>query len=140
MKPDLKIDAEIAWRKELIKRLEYPLHQLMRAWDKEIEKANKRIQELAKYESYEDAQTAYGYEEITMAELERLEKLFNGEQEEHEPTTIEIAANELKEYIFRLYSDIKSLNWEKLTPEECHRIEMETEERHARHEARKLSY
>ncbi|MDR1001699.1 MAG: hypothetical protein LBL82_00290 [Oscillospiraceae bacterium] len=133
------IDFEIAWRELLLKRLKNPLKLLRSAQDKEQAEILKRTQELAQYESYEDAHEAYAYAEITSDELERIRKMFERTEDNPEITVIDAATDELQKFVNRLRSDIRCFKWEKLTPEEQRRIEQESEERRLRYEARKNS-
>ncbi|GHU47910.1 hypothetical protein FACS1894120_6210 [Clostridia bacterium] len=133
-----EIKFEIEWRKELIKRLEYPRKQLCSAREREKEKRTKQTQKLMKYESYDDAQEAYGYAEITAAELKRIEKMFDSLEDEPNLSISRAAYNELGNFLRRLRSDIRSLEWENLPDSEKERIERETAERHAKHNSKHL--
>jgi len=121
---------EIKWRKELIKRLEQPLKLLHTAQEKETEKAIERAAKLAQYGSYEEAQDAYGYDYITLAELDRIKDIFDGVENKPEQTAIGAATDELFHFVSRLRSDIRSFEWEMLPDAEKERIERESEERH----------
>jgi hypothetical protein len=129
---------EIKWRKELIKRLEQPLKLLYAAQEKETKKAIERAAKLAQYSSYEEAQDAYGYDYITLAELDRIKQLFDGVEDKPEQTIIGAATDELFHILSRLRSDIRSFEWETLPDAEKERIERESEERHAIVEMRRL--
>jgi hypothetical protein len=122
---------EIEWRKLLIKRLENPLKLLQAAQGNETQKAIEKTSKLVKFDSYEDAQEAYGYGDITMDELDRIKDMFDGAENKPEQTSIGAATDELFHIISRLRSDVRSFEWTLLPDEEKERIERASEERHA---------
>jgi hypothetical protein len=129
-------DFEIAYRKELIKRLEYPMKQLEAALKKEEQKEEAHKKKLAQYSDEYEALDAYGYGFITEAEYERIKKIFSGE-DTRELSVIEAARAELSDFIFKLEGDVRSLEWSKLSPEKQAEIERKNEERKAEIKRRK---
>jgi Lhr-like helicase len=107
------------------------LKRLQSAVEKETQKAIEQTIKLAQYSSYEDAQEAYGYGNITFDEFERVAKLFEGLEEKPKVTAVGAAHDELAHFISRLRREIRGFEWEMLPDEEKERIERETEERHA---------
>jgi hypothetical protein len=78
-----------------------------------------------------ETQDAYGWEQITSDELDRIKRLFDGLEDEPEQTVIGAATDELWHFVTRLRSDIRSFEWETLPDEEKERIERESAERRA---------
>lgn len=76
----------------LIKKCEKPV-------SKEIERRKQKLDKLkCEYETYEDAQTAYGFGEITQAEFEKLQDFFaNKENQEDEKSIKELYLRFLKQ-------------------------------------------
>jgi hypothetical protein len=126
---DSATKLEIAWRQELLARLQAPLNVLKRKAGKEQEKRLARARALSGYESAEEAHDAYGYGEITYAEYLLVEKHFN--HKEHADgeamTAAEAALDELQGFTRRLQSQIKDLKWSALPEEEKQRIQASNE-------------
>lgn len=129
---------EIRARKELQKRLQFPLELLDKAAKKEKAKRAARVENARQYESYTDAQDAYGYGMITEEEFDAIvEALELGEEYiENTISPVEIAAQMLHEYVGRLARDVAGFEFELLPEKEQNRIRQKNEEILARRAAR----
>lgn len=138
----IEIQLEIKARKELIKRLAYPLDQLIKADAKERAKREERAAALSEYKTKEEAHDAYGYDLITYDEYQAIcEALEAGEKYVAETMTpVSLAMKILRDFIRRMESESRSLEFELLSPEEqAKRIEAaekQREEMKARRERR----
>lgn len=74
---DVKI--EITAYEIVVKELKAAISRIQKRVDREIAKWEKSVQHAAGYESFEDAQNAYGYDEITLDELDNIGRIFNDE-------------------------------------------------------------
>jgi len=117
---------EIAWRKELVKRLQSPMNSLTRKITKEQELKQKRLEELKKYSTPEEAHDAYGYGYITWDEYEQIRQDFDTADKIVSP--VEAARDELQSIIARLASEIRYFEWDKLSDAEKLEIEQKNEE------------
>jgi len=130
---------EIKSRKELLKRLSYPLEQLRRADEKEEDQRAKQAIMLSEYESVEDAQEAYGYGHITEAEYDLITDIFEGAENAERLTPVSLALKILMEFMGQMQREIRSIEWEMLSPEERERIARANEARKAEIEARRVA-
>ncbi|MDD3231450.1 MAG: hypothetical protein PHE09_19895 [Oscillospiraceae bacterium] len=139
-----ELQLEIKARKELIKRLAYPLDQLTKADAKERSKREERTAALSEYKTQEDAHEAYGYDVITEEEYQAIcEALEAGEKYVTETMTpVSLAMKILRDFIRHMESELRSLEFELLPPEEQTRrmeaAEKHREEMEARRERRRL--
>ena len=125
---DSATKLEIAWRKELLARLQAPLKVLKRKAGREQEQRLARAQELSVYESAEEAHEAYGYGYITWNEYSAIQDRFNS----IEPGSVAMSAAEaaldaLEEFMRRLHGEIKEYEWSALPEEEQQRIQASSE-------------
>ena len=140
-----ELQLEIKARKELVKRLAYPLDQLSKADAKERTKREERAAALSEYKTQEDAHEAYGYDLITEEEYQAIcEALEAGEKYVTETMTpVSLAMKILRDFIRRIESESRSLEFELLPPEEqtkrMEAAEKQREEMAARHERRKTN-
>ena len=125
---DSATELEIEWRKELLARLQAPLKVLQRKASKEAEKRLARAQELSAYETEEEAHEAFGYGEITLDEYYSIKDRFdNVEPGGVTVTAAEAALEELQDFMHRLQSEIKDLEWSALPEAEKQRIQASNE-------------
>ena len=129
---------EVKCRKELCKRLTYPMELLKKAADKELCKRKERVEALSDYKSYDELQEAYGYGAISEEEFEAAARaLEDGEDYiDKASSPVELAAKMLQEYIAGLHKEIRSLEFELLPAEEQLRILRQREELLARRRER----
>lgn len=133
---------EIKCRQYLIKRLSVLEKDIEKTVEKEKAKRAKekakranRVARLTAYEDSDQAQEAYAYGDISQEEFEEI----CGVLEENAKfimltRTPKVAALEmLKEFMYRMKSDIKSFEWEMKSPEERERILKEQEEFRRKH-------
>lgn len=118
-------NLEIAWREELLNRLEAPENTLKRKFEKEHMKREARFTELQQYSSLEEAHDAYGYGEITLEEYDLICQNFN--EAENIKTPVSAALDELVSIRARLKKDIEYFKWEALTDAEKREIEHRNE-------------
>jgi hypothetical protein len=130
---------EIRARKELLRRLQFPLELIDKAAKKEKDKRIARIESARQYADYNDAQDAYGYGMITEEEFDAIVKAMELGEEYIENTTtpVEIAAQMLHEYVGRLARDVAGFEFELLPEKEQARIQQQNEEILAKRAARK---
>lgn len=125
---DRATKLEIEWRLELLARLQAPLNVLKRKVGKEAAKRLERAQELSAYESEEEAHEAFGYDEITWEEYYAIKDRFdNVEPDNATISAAEAALDELKDFMRRLQSEVRDLEWSALPLEEQQRIEASNE-------------
>lgn len=126
-----ELQLEIKARKELVKRLTYPLDQLTKADTKERTKREERAAALSEYKTQEDAQEAYGYDLITEEEYRAIcEAIEAGEKYVTETMTpVSLAMKILRDFVRRMESECRSLEFELLPPEEQTR-RIEAAEKH----------
>ena len=135
---DTETKLEIAWRKELLARLQAPLNVLQRKVDREELKRLERAKTLSYYESAEEAHEAYGYGEITYSEYEAIKARFEGAERGGETmTAVEAALEELHDFMRRLHLQVRDLEWSALPDEEIERIHASNEAFRAQMQARK---
>ena len=140
-KNDLQL--EIKARRELIKRLAYPLDQLTKADTKERAKREERAAAISEYKTKEEAQDAYGYESITEDEYHAIcEAIESGEEYVAKTITpVNLSMKILRDFIRRMESEKRSLEFELLPPEEQTKrqeaAEKQREEMAARRERRR---
>lgn len=106
-------DLEIAWREELLKRLEAPKNTLNRRFEKERLDREARFAELQQYSSVEEAHDAYGYGEITLEEYDLICEDFNNIEKIETP--VALALDEIISIMGKLKKDIEYLKWEALS-------------------------
>lgn len=140
-----ELQLEIKARKELVKRLAYPLDQLAKADAKERTKREERAAALSEYKTQEEAHEAYGYDIITEEEYRAIcDAIEAGEKYVTETMTpVSLAMKILRDLIRRMESESRSLEFELLSPEEQAK-RMEAAEKHreemaARRERRKTN-
>lgn len=126
---DLKF--EIKARKELLKRLEYPIKLIKDAAQKEYDKRQARIEKNREFATWEEAHEAYGYGYLTEEEFRAISDAFELGQEYVDNTTtpVEAASRMLLEFSGRLRREIASMDFELLPAEEQERIRKDTEEK-----------
>ena len=125
---DSATKLEIAWRKELLARLQAPLKVLKRKAGREQEQRLARAQELSVYESAEEAHEAYGYGYITWDEYSAIKDRFdNVELGCVDMSAVEAALVELLTIVRRLQNEIKEYEWSALPEEEKQRIQANSE-------------
>lgn len=134
---DLKM--EIRARKELIKRLQFPLKLINEAARKEKDKRAERIENARQYKNYRDAQDAYGWGIITEEEFDAIVEAMElgDEYVENTTTPVEVAARMLKKYVLLLNHEKASFEFDILPPEEKERLRKKNEEIMAKRETRK---
>ncbi|MBP1924626.1 hypothetical protein J2Z76_000479 [Sedimentibacter acidaminivorans] len=105
---DTKI--ELAITKLYIKDLESLIKKCEKPVSKEIERRKQKLDKLkCEYETYEDAQTGYGFGEITQTEFERLQDFFiSKETQEEEKSVKELYLKFLKQTLNR---ECRNLNY-----------------------------
>jgi cob(I)alamin adenosyltransferase len=111
------LKEEIAWKKEFIKRLQTPIKSLEKAVDKEKAKAEARLAKARTFESFEEAQDAYGYGEITLEELEDFVAIAKNATTTFK-TSKSLALAELHRMIRQAEKDIKDLEFMMLPDQE----------------------
>lgn len=134
-----ELQLEIKARKEVTKRLAYPIDQLVKADAKERTKREERAASLSEYKTITEAQDAYGYGLITDDEYHAIcEAIESGEKYVEETTTpVNLALKILRDFTRRMENEIRSLEFELLPPEEQNKRLAESEARRAEMEARK---
>lgn len=141
MKNDERKDLqlEIKARKEVTKRLAYPIDQLVKADTKERSKREERAASLSEYKTVAEAQDAYGYDLITDDEYHAIcEAIESGEKYVEETMTpVNLALKILRDFTRRMESEIRSIEFELLPEEEKKKRLAESEARRAEMEARK---
>ncbi len=133
------IELEIKARKEVTKRLTYPIDQLVKADAKERAKREERAATLSEYKTIAEAQDAYGYGIITDDEYDAIcEAIESGEKYVEETMTpVNLALKILRDFTRQMESEIRSLEFELLPPEEQAKRRAETDEIKKRAEARR---
>lgn len=111
---------EIKARKEVVKRLQYPLSQLKNVCEKEKQKRKDVITKALEFGSFEEAHEAYGYDMITEDELEQIkEALEQGDEYvENTKTYHNYAYKLLHKFVNSLDEEILALQWDMLSEEE----------------------
>lgn len=130
---------EIRARKIVVKRLSTPLKLAQVAADKKKVERQARIEAACAYESYQDAQNAYGWGIITEEEFDEIAEILEKGTEELEKcrTPEEAAAKILEEFVLHLEREIQGLEWENLPEKEKARIRQQNMEILAKREARR---
>lgn len=118
------IRLEIKARKEVLKKLENPLKRLRQQADANYEKRKTRIQAAREYGSIEEAHDAWGYDCITEEEYEEIKRVFElgDEYVEKHISPQEAAVKILERFVGGLYTEIRSFEFDLLTPEEQERL------------------
>ena len=126
-------------RLELVKRLTHPLNLLKQASAKEKAKRVAKIDKLKKFDNYEEAHDAWGWELITDEELEEAKDFFEKGEEYINKTfsVAEVAESLLCQFIARLKREAGGIEFELLPPAEQARILAEEEKRRKEREAAK---
>lgn len=109
---------EVRWRKLLLKRLEYPQSLLTKAVDKEKLQREMRLEKLSEYQTVDEIQEAYGYDQITDEErIALVEALEQGQLEvEYANTPSSVALGELNKLILALVKGVDYFEFELLPP------------------------
>jgi hypothetical protein len=133
------LELEIKARKEVIKRLTYPIAQLVKADAKERAKRKERAAALSEYKTIVEAQDAYGYGIITDDEYDAIcEAIESGEKYVEETMTpVNLALKILRDFTRQMESEIRSLEFELLPPEEQAKRRADSEEIRERAAARR---
>lgn len=115
---------EIRARKLVLKRLTTPAKQAKAAADKKEAERRARIEAACAYESYQDAQNAYGWGIITEEEFDEIAEILEKGTAELEGcrTPEEAAASILEDFIHHLEREIAGLEFELLPEKEKARI------------------
>ncbi len=141
MKPDERkeLQLELKARRELVKRLAYPLSQLEKADAKEQARREERSAALSEYKTQQEAHDAYGYDMITEDEYRQIcETLEAGEKYVAETLTpINLALRILRKFVGRMDTEARDIEFELLPVEEQNRRREASEARRAEMEARK---
>lgn len=129
------VQFEVKCRQYLVKRLSVLEKDIEHTVAKEKSKRAAKVEKLAAYKNSDEAAEAYGYGDITSEEFEEICSVLEENANFVEFTkTPKLAALEmLKEFLWRLKSDIKSFEWEMKSPEEQSRILKEREEFRRKH-------
>lgn len=116
----MAIKVEIKGCKELLRRLGHPLKLLQAAEAKAKAQREERVAQNREYQTIQEAQDAYGWAIITEDEYNEIVKAIESGNEyiENVITYVEVAAEILREFINRLSSDVRSLEFELLPIEE----------------------
>lgn len=138
---ELQIEAKA--RREVIKRLAYPLKQLQAAADKEEKSRRERAEALLEYKTEDEIMDAYGYEMITDDERrELIAALESGEKYVADTLTpVGLALKILKKFSHAMETEVSEIEFALLPVEEQSR-RLEAAEQHraeveARREARR---
>lgn len=120
---------EIQSRKEVLKKIENAYKRLKQQAQANYEKRKLKVQSASEYKSIEEAHDAFGYDCITEDEYYEIVEIFEKGEEyvEKHLSPQEVAVKILGEFIGRLYSEIRSFEFELLPPEEQARILCERE-------------
>lgn len=121
---------EIRARKIVLKRLKTPLKLARAAANKKEVERRARIEAACAYESYQDAQNAYGWGMITEEEFDEIVEILEKGAEELEKcrTPEEAAAQILEDFAAHLEREIRVLEWENLPEKEKARIRQQNME------------
>lgn len=139
------ITLEINARRELLRRLAFPMKQLKNMEEKDKIQRELRVAQNRTYQTVNEAQDAYGWDLITEDEYRDIvTALETGEDYiVNAVTSTSAALQMLSEFIGRISSDIRSLEFELLPPEEqikrMEAADKRREEMLARREERGLS-
>ena len=114
------VKLEIRARKEVLKKLDNPYKRLRQQADSNYEKRKARVQAAREYRSVEEAHDAWGYDCITEEEFEEIKRVFElgDEYMEKHLSPQEVAVEILGRFISGLYTEIKSFEFDLLSPEE----------------------
>lgn len=123
-------EFEVKCRKYLLKRLGVLERDIEKVVEKEKYGRKKQIEELCKYKNTDEAQEAYGYEEITDEEFREIcDVLEKGAAFVEFTKTPKAAALEiLHDFMHRQERDIADFEWEMKSPEEQEQIWKANEE------------
>ena len=134
---ELRIEAKA--RREVIKRLAYPLKQLQAAADKEKKSRRERAEALLEYKTEDEIMDAYGYDMITDDERRGLiAALESGEKYvEDTLTPVGLALKIVKKFLHAMETEVSELEFELLPVEEKSRRLEAAERRRAEVEARR---
>lgn len=134
-------ELEAKARKELLRRLEHPLKLLKTAGEKERAKREERITSAREYKTIVDAQEAYGWGYLSDDEYHALvESIEKGEEYvENTISHVEMAADMLNDFVRRMASELRGLEFDLLPFEEQIRRMEASEKRREEMEARKAA-
>lgn len=141
MKPDERkeLQLELRARRELVRRLAYPLSQLEKADAKEQARREERSAALSEYKTQQEVHDAYGYDVITEDEYRQIcETLEAGEKYVAETLTpVNLALRILRKFVGSMDREARDIEFELLPVEEQNRRREASEARRAEMEARK---
>lgn len=121
---------EIQSRKEVLKKIENAYKRLKKQAEANYEKRKEKAQAASEYKSIDEAHDAWGYDCITEQEYNEIVKVFEqgAEYVEKHLSPQEVAVKILGEFMGRLSSEIRSFEFDLLSPEEQFRLLREQEE------------
>lgn len=124
------LNLEIQSRKEVLKKINNAYKRLKQQAKANYEKRKAKVQTASEYKSLDEAHDAWGYDYITEKEYNDIAKIFEIGEEyvEKHLSPQEVAVKILGEFIGRLYSEIRSFEFDLLPTEEQVRILREQEE------------
>lgn len=125
-----ELELERDARRELLKRLAHPLELVKKAAAKEKDKRVAQIERLKKYDNYEEAHDAWGWDMISDEELEAARVFFEqGEKFINDTVSVaEAAESLLRQFMSRLRRELSGIEFELLPPAEQIR-QLEAEEK-----------
>lgn len=120
---------EIKSRKEVLKKIENAYKRLKQQAQANYENRKLKVQSASEFKSIDEAHDAFGYDCITEEEYYEIVEIFEKGEEyvEKRLSPQEVAVEILGEFIGRLYSEIRSFEFELLPSEEQMRIRQEHE-------------
>lgn len=121
---------EIQSRKEVLKKIENAYKRLKKQAEANYEKRKAKVQAASEYKSIDEAHDAWGYDCITEQEYNEIVKVFEQGAEfvEKHLSPQEVAVKILGEFMGRLSSEIRSFEFDLLSPEEQLRLLREQEQ------------
>lgn len=121
---------EIQSRKEVLKKIENAYKRLKKQAEANYEKRKAKVQAASEYKSIDEAHDAWGYDCITEQEYNEIVKVLEQGAEfvEKHLSPQEVAVKILGEFMGRLSSEIRSFEFDLLSPEEQLRLLREQEE------------
>ena len=124
------LTLEIRARKEVLRKIENAYNRLKKQAEANYEKRKEKAQAASEYKSIEEAHDAWGYDCITEQEYNEIVKIFElgAEYVEKHLSPQEVAVKILGEFMGRLSSEIRSFEFDLLSPEEQLRLLREQEE------------
>lgn len=115
-----ELRLEIRARREVMRRIAYPLNQLQIAAEKEKQHRKDREEALKEYKTINEVMDAYGYDQITDDERRSLiEAIESGERYiEDTITPVGLALKILRQFHRSMQTEADALEFELLPPEE----------------------